>query len=493
MTDNRINSRHALGISRKIGLLAGFALVLSLTLFSACDTLITEQTIIILDLESEFVAVCPDGTVSDTGCTGCVPFTVNFQDTSEGRRTQWAWNFGDGSVSNDTNPTHTYDTAGLYRVSLLITDDTTKVSDLEIKNRFIFVGAAVTGFTTPDSLLTLGDSLTFTPFPDDGFAHNWLWVFGDGDSSTVRAPTHVYNDTGIFDVKLIATCYADSAFEDTTEIVKSSLIQIVQRPVVKIIMQKDTNICAPTSTIFIDSTAHPLPAIVQSRIWDFRNGQSSINRQFSADYDTPGAYWVKLTVTTNRGGTATDSILATVNEVAQAKIGVISDTILCVGVNETVSFEDSSSGTIVNYLWKFGDGSFSNSQNPVHSYSAPGIYSCTLIVFGTCDIGGIDSLPDTTIRPNLILLADTLFTDSAGFSLSATTGDTNTVFIMTDTTSGIATDWLWIFNDTGQIGIDSSEQFRFTVDGTYEIKMYIKNDCMTDSVFAVNTVIVSTP
>ena len=88
-------------------------------------------------------------------------------------------------------------------------------------------------------------------------------------------------------------------------------------------------------------------------------------------------------------------------------------------------------------------------------------------------------------------MPDTIHTDSVSFGITPATGDINTVFTMTDSTNGYVTDWTWLFNDTGLIGNSSSEQFNFTDTGTYEIKMYVRNTCMIDSVFAVDTVIVT--
>jgi len=43
---------------------------------------------------------------------------VDFTDTSTGEPTGWSWDFGDGSVSTDQNPIHTYSSAGNYSVKL---------------------------------------------------------------------------------------------------------------------------------------------------------------------------------------------------------------------------------------------------------------------------------------------------------------------------------------------------------------------------------------
>ncbi len=48
---------------------------------------------------------------------GCAPYTVNFHNT--GRGTSFTWNFGDGTTSTATNPTHTYTDPGLYTITLI--------------------------------------------------------------------------------------------------------------------------------------------------------------------------------------------------------------------------------------------------------------------------------------------------------------------------------------------------------------------------------------
>jgi len=62
---------------------------------------------------------------------------VNFSDQSSGNPTQWLWDFGDGSTSTEQNPTHAYNTMGVFTVSLTVTNlveaDTTTV------NSFILV------------------------------------------------------------------------------------------------------------------------------------------------------------------------------------------------------------------------------------------------------------------------------------------------------------------------------------------------------------------
>ena len=52
--------------------------------------------------------------------SGWVPLTVKFTDKSKGTILSRVWDFGDGQTSSDTNPVHTYSTAGNYTVTLTL-------------------------------------------------------------------------------------------------------------------------------------------------------------------------------------------------------------------------------------------------------------------------------------------------------------------------------------------------------------------------------------
>lgn len=49
-----------------------------------------------------------------------------------------------------------------------------------------------------------------------------------------------------------------------------------------------------------------------------------------------------------------------------------------VGLDVAVSFTDASTNTPTSWLWTFGDGATSTSQNPNHTYKIPGLYSVSL-------------------------------------------------------------------------------------------------------------------
>ena len=56
-----------------------------------------------------------------TPATGIVPLTVVFTDTSTGAITGYTWDFGDTVTSSEQSPSHQYNKAGIYNVTLMVT------------------------------------------------------------------------------------------------------------------------------------------------------------------------------------------------------------------------------------------------------------------------------------------------------------------------------------------------------------------------------------
>ncbi|HNO08674.1 MAG TPA: PKD domain-containing protein, partial [Methanoregulaceae archaeon] len=87
----------------------------------------------------------PEAQFISNTTSGTAPLTVQFNDSSNGTVTSYAWDFGDGANSTEKNPVHTYTSYGIYNVSLTVTN--TAGEDTIIKNDFIQVNPMVGGDT----------------------------------------------------------------------------------------------------------------------------------------------------------------------------------------------------------------------------------------------------------------------------------------------------------------------------------------------------------
>ncbi len=109
--------------------------------------------------------------------SGVVPLVVNFTDLSNNTPTSWIWNFGDGTISTDQNPTHTYSIAGTYTVSLNATNiGSSNINTQE--NCIVVAGVPVANFT---SNVTSGGVPLSVNFTDTSLNSptGWTWYFDD--------------------------------------------------------------------------------------------------------------------------------------------------------------------------------------------------------------------------------------------------------------------------------------------------------------------------
>ena len=80
---------------------------------------------------------------SGSPLTGTAPLAVQFTDASNGPVTSWSWVFGDGNTSSVQNPVYTYPDAGVYPVSLTVSNGTG--SSMLTKTGYISVSAPSSG------------------------------------------------------------------------------------------------------------------------------------------------------------------------------------------------------------------------------------------------------------------------------------------------------------------------------------------------------------
>lgn len=130
----------------------------------------------------------------------CEPYTVTFTDSSlSWSPIEYYWTFGDGTSSNEQNPTHTYLDTGIYSVSLTIAVDSICVFE-----QTLMLDSIIHVYPSPDALLAVTPKLqsVLTPTIEvtnlaQGYSSQIIY-FGDGDSTLLTYAQHNYLDTGWF-------------------------------------------------------------------------------------------------------------------------------------------------------------------------------------------------------------------------------------------------------------------------------------------------------
>jgi len=297
------------------------------------------------------------------GTTGNVEFT----DLSANTPTSWSWDFGDGNVSTDQNPTHTYAASGTFDVCLTVANEFG--SDSTCNAVAVLVGDAPVAAFTADPAADGSGQVTFTDQSTDPL--NWQWDFGDGSPvSNEQSPVHTYDSTGTYDVCLVVT----NEFGIDT-VCQAVAVVVGQAPVADF----TASIAGETGEVVFTDASTNTPT---SWDWAFGDGNVSTDQNPTHTYAASGTYTVQL-IAGNDFGSDTTSQMITVT-VGQAPVADF--TISIQGETGEVVFTDASTNAPTSWDWAFGDGNVSTDQNPTHAYAASGTYTVQLIAgndFGT--------------------------------------------------------------------------------------------------------------
>jgi len=152
------------------------------------------------------------------------PSTVVFTNTST-NATSYSWDFGDGNSSIVASPTHIYALAGTYTAKLVATGSGGTASMSEVITIKTPIPSPVASFTWRTSNTNAPSTVVFTNTSTN--ATSYSWDFGDGNSSTIASPTHIYNTVGTFTATLIASSSVGSA-TSATQIITTSIYTIGQ-------------------------------------------------------------------------------------------------------------------------------------------------------------------------------------------------------------------------------------------------------------------------
>jgi PKD repeat protein len=364
-----------------------------------------------------------------TPTSGTPPLTVSFTDTSTNTPTSWNWNFGDGNTSTTQNPSHTYYSNGIYTVSLNATNSGGSNTTTRTNYITVFQPAPVANFNaTP---LT-GISPLYVAFTDTSTNSptSWLWNFGDGSTDSSQNPTHTYAGSGIYTVQLNASNTGGS-----NTLTKVNYIQVGNdRGSGSSEVGSGT---IPFTVNFYDSSVGNPSAWT----WDFGDVNTStsqndshtyyIARNYTVTHTSGNANWWGKTVKYNDIIVAVGSSHTNSTNYPNTGFSVSS---LYPATGANVSFTDKSGGVPTSWLWDFGDGNTSSSQNPVYAYSTVGNYNLTLT---SSNVNGYG------VHIEYAFMHPYSPASNGDFTANATSGTVPLSVLFNDTSTGSPTSWTW--------------------------------------------------
>jgi gliding motility-associated-like protein len=152
-----------------------------------------------------------------TDKTGCESFTTTFYDSSTvkgGKIMNWLWDFGDGNQTFRKTPTHTFDKAGNYYVTLKVTSSYGCQMSHTLNTAIVVRPKPKAEFiSTPNEMSIEQATVQFMDASVNAVL--WDWDFGDHQTSIHRNPFHTYSDTGTFIVTQITI--SEFGCNDTTQ------------------------------------------------------------------------------------------------------------------------------------------------------------------------------------------------------------------------------------------------------------------------------------
>lgn len=162
---------------------------------------------------------------------GCAPLTVQFTNlTQYGDPDSYTWYFGQGEgISTSEHPTHTYYEPGVYSVKLEATNES-GITDAAVKRLIIevFPVPHADFAIRPETVKLPEDPIYITNLSFE--ADSYIWDFGDGANSSEYEPSHIYMDTGRYDISLIAMtekgCVDSVLYENIVEVIDGNEIKI---------------------------------------------------------------------------------------------------------------------------------------------------------------------------------------------------------------------------------------------------------------------------
>ena len=400
------------------------------------------------------------------------PLTVIFTNTSAGFAAgdSIRWSFGDGTVSYDVNPTHTYANGGPYTVCLRVKRNVpgSTIPACVSENCFqVSVTAPavcnIQAYYSYQAGTTPSNIIQFTNQTGGYLATDSItWTFGDGSTSNDVNPLHTYATAGTYhacirvkriilsstspcisefcrDITITVPCTLQSNYSSHADAANYALIHF-------------------TNTTVIPSTATTFT-------WYFGDGSSATTLNADHTYAQPGTYYACLR---SQYGTCVSYHCDSIHVVApvctlQSNYSPHADAANYALIHFTNTTVIPSTATM--FTWYFGDGSSATTLNADHTYAQPGTYyACLRSQYGTCVSYHCDSIhivaPVCNVQAYYSYLAD------------ATTA--NLIHFTNQTPGYLPTDSVtWIFGD-GTTSHDVNPNHLYANSGTYTACIIIK-------------------
>ena len=373
----------------------------------------------------------------------------------------WSWNFGDppsgvANTSSLQNPSHNFNAAGTYTVSLVATNDK-GCSNISYTRQVVINPKPLAGFILPAVCL----SDTYAQFNDTSLVTNpdlvtnWLWNFGDpgsgiNNTSNLQNPQHSYTAVGMYPVELIVT--SNNGCKDT---VLQNLSVNGSFPVADFTLNNPNSLCANDS-VSIAEASTVFPGIITKveiywdnvgnpTVFDSDNNPftGKIYKHLYPNFQTPLTRTFTIRYRAYSGGVCVNDKLQSITVNAAPRVQFNPMPAVCLDAAPFQITQASEIGGVPGPPGIFSGPGVSTSGIFNPAIAGAGIHTITYKF--TSSAGGCADSTTQSIKVFAPPVAD--------FSVSAPICATKMIsFTQSSTTpEGIVTNWAWDFGDGSPI------------------------------------------
>ena len=297
--------------------------------------------------------------------SACVLKNYQFTNTTVLPLGNISWDFGDGTTSTLSNPTHAFTAGGNFNVTMTGTSNNgcpgavTKVVHVNTPPIAKFA------VTPIDGCMPL--KVKFTN-QSTGYAYSY-WDFDDGNFSTISSPTHTYTAAGNYLAKLIVQSV--NGCSDTI----AHYINVNPIPTANFTYLPTGTICGPNMNIAYTNTSTGAVGYQ----WSFGDGNTSTVTSPINHYVNAGVFTVRLIASNQFGCSDTAIQQIQIHQTPVANFSLISPK----GCQNKASHFLSSSLDADSVVWDFGDGTKDYGNSVYHTYSDTGVFVVSIVAYGS--------------------------------------------------------------------------------------------------------------
>ncbi len=387
--------------------------------------------------------------------TGTCADRIQFTNTTVGSGFNSLWDFGDGSISTQSNPLKAYTTSGTYLVTLTVSNGTETSSVSASINAVAVSMGPVAGFSinsNPQPLYSNRFNFNNTSsHPGFGWITSYAWDFGDGTTNHVN--TFVYDKTyaaaGTYYVSLTAV-----SSQGCTD-VATHTVSITPSAVAS--FTASSNNCSSREISFSNTSV-----LNTSNLWNFGDGSpESTLENPSHTYATDGTYFVTLTINGN---------LSVIKKVICATTPLAGPITSTISSCSTYTFSNNALGVNLTYAWTFagGTGTPSTASTASRSYSSASATTVDLTITadGRCSVN--------TAQLSFVPEIASGSGPNASYAYTSTTGSCANRIQFNNTTPGSGLTYLWDFGD-GTTSTQANPLKAYASSGNYTVTLTANN------------------